>query len=66
MVTKETWKMVSKYLKITTDLQDNHWFSDSLPPVCSADRKVLEHLRQPQQAEELVLFKSIPSYQCYF
>lgn len=57
--------MVSKYLKTITDLQDNHWFSDSLPPVCGADRKVLEHLRQPQQAEELVLSKSNPSYQLF-
>lgn len=65
-VTKETWTLVSKYLKTITELQDNCWFSDSLPPVCGADRKVLEHHHQPQQADEIVLSKSIPSYQCYF
>lgn len=58
--------MVSNSLKTITDLQDNHWFSASLSPVCGADRKVLEHLCQPQQAEKLVLSKSMPSYQCYF
>lgn len=58
--------MVSNHLKTRTDLQDNRWFTDSLPSVCGADRKVLEHLLQPEQAEEIVFFKSILSYQCYF